>query len=79
MLLFPFPPSFCFFPFGIWNESNAKGPVESTLGIPDDEAGAGYSAGRSSSAVELVIDLNLNKYFKPSKRSLIVNKISPYS
>jgi hypothetical protein len=63
MLLFPFPPSFCFFPFGIWNESNAKGPVESTLGIPDDEAGAGSSAGRSSSAVELVIDLNLNKYF----------------
>jgi hypothetical protein len=37
--------------------------VESTLGIPDDEAGAGYSAGRSTSAVELVIDLNLNKYF----------------
>jgi hypothetical protein len=39
--------------------------VESTLlGILlDDEAGAGYSAGRSSSAVELVIDLNFNKYF----------------
>jgi hypothetical protein len=39
MLLFPFPPSFVFSPFGIWNESNAKGSVESTLGIPDDERG----------------------------------------